>query len=97
MAQTKNWAYILQMIGGGLGMACFGWAAERFGRTTFIATFLAAFATTALAYWRMQTPADAYWMMPIMYFFQLGLLAGTSIYLPELFTPLSRHRRFLRL
>lgn len=87
VAQTKNWAYILQMIGGGLGMACFGWAAERFGRrTTFIATFLAAFATTALAYWRMQSPADAYWMMPIMYFFQLGLLAGFSIYLPELFS-----------
>jgi MFS family permease len=87
VAQTKNWAYILQMIGGGLGMASFGWAAERFGRRpTFIATFLASFATTAFAYWRMQSPDDAYWMMPIMYFFQLGALAGFSIYLPELFS-----------
>ncbi len=87
VAQTKNWAYILQMIGGGLGMASFGWAAERFGRrATFIATFLASFATTVFAYWYMQTPVDAYWMMPIMYFFQLGALAGFSIYLPELFS-----------
>ncbi|HET7084878.1 MAG TPA: MFS transporter [Rhizomicrobium sp.] len=87
VAQTKNWAYILQMIGGGLGMASFGWAAERFGRrATFIATFLACFAITAFAYWTMQSPGDAYWMMPIMYFFQLGALAGFSIYLPELFS-----------
>lgn len=87
VAQTKNWAYILQMIGGGLGMASFGWAAERFGRrATFIATFLAAFVTTVFAYWHMQSPMDAYWMMPIMYFFQLGALAGFSIYLPELFS-----------
>lgn len=86
VAQTKNWAYILQMIGGGLGMACFGWAAERFGRrAAFVATFLAAFATTVFAYATMQTPFDAYWMMPIVYFFQLGVLAGFSIYLPELF------------
>jgi len=87
VAQTKNWAYILQMIGGGLGMASFGWAAERFGRrTVFIATFLACFVTTVFAYWRMQSPGDAYWMMPLMSFFQLGALAGYSIYLPELFS-----------
>jgi MFS family permease len=87
VAETKNWAYILQMIGGGLGMACFGWAAERFGRrATFVATFLAAFVTTVFAYWRMESPADAYWMMPIVYFFQLGVLGGFSIYLPELFS-----------
>jgi MFS family permease len=87
VAETKNWAYILQMIGGGLGMASFGWAAERLGRrATFIGTFLAAFVTTVFTYWHMQSPADAYWMMPIMYFFQLGVLAGFSIYLPELFS-----------
>jgi MFS family permease len=87
VAQTKNWSYILQMLGGGLGMASFGWAAERFGRrATFIATFLASFVTTVFAYWRMQSPSDAYWMMPLMYFFQLGALAGFSIYLPELFS-----------
>jgi MFS family permease len=87
VAEAKNWAYILQMIGGGLGMAAFGWAAGRLGRRpTFVAAFLATFVTTALAYWTMRTPADAYWMMPIMYFFQLGVLAGFSIYLPELFS-----------
>ena len=33
----------------------------------------------------MNSPTDAYWMMPLMWFFQLGVFAGFAIYLPELF------------
>jgi len=33
----------------------------------------------------MQTPFDAYWMMPLMGAAQLGPFAGFAIYLPELF------------
>jgi hypothetical protein len=33
----------------------------------------------------MSSPRDAYWMMPLMWFFQLGVFAGFAIYLPELF------------
>jgi hypothetical protein len=40
---------------------------------------------TAYAYWKMNTPTDAYWMMPLMGAAQLGPFAGFAIYLPELF------------
>lgn len=91
VANAKNWAYVLQMAGAGVGMMLFGWLAARIGRRpTFVIGFLAAFGTTVLAYWKLQTPADAYWMMPIMGAAQLSVLAGFAIYLPELFA--SRHR-----
>ena len=37
-------------------------------------------------YWKMNSPSDAYWMMPLMWFFPaFGVFAGFAIYLPELF------------
>jgi hypothetical protein len=33
----------------------------------------------------MDSPQDAYWMMPLMGAAQLGVFAGFAIYLPELF------------
>ncbi len=91
VANAKNWAYVLQMAGAGLGMMSLGWLAARIGRRpTFVIGFLAAFGTTILAYWKLQTPMDAYWMMPIMGAAQLSVLAGFAIYLPELFA--SRYR-----
>lgn len=86
VANAKNWAFLLQMIGGTAGIVAFGQVARRIGRRpAFIAWFLAAFVVTALAYWRMTTPLDAYWMMPLMGAAQLGLFGGFAIYLPELF------------
>lgn len=86
VAEARNWAFMIQMAGAAIGMLAFGWAAARWGRrATFLVFFLAAFAITVLAYWRMNTPLDAFWMMPLMGAAQLGLLAGLSIYLPELF------------
>jgi hypothetical protein len=41
--------------------------------------------TTLFVYWRLETPQDAYWMMPLMGAAQLSVFAGFSIYLPELF------------
>jgi hypothetical protein len=40
---------------------------------------------TLYVYWTMNSPIDAYWMMPLMWFFQLGVFAGFAIYLPEIF------------
>lgn len=91
VAQAKNWAFLLQMAGGTIGIVVFGLAANRFGRRpTFILWFLAAFVVTALAYWKMATPMDAYWMMPLMGAAQLGLFGGYAIYLPELFSAATR-------
>lgn len=91
VAEAKNWAFILQMSGAALGMLLFGYAANKFGRRpSFIFFFVAAFLVTVLAYWRLETPFDAYWMMPLMGAAQLGVFAGLAIYLPELFEAKAR-------
>jgi MFS family permease len=86
VSSAKNWAYLLQQIGGAVGMFLFSWAAEKYGRRpAFIAGFSAALAMTLLVYSRLETPAQAYWMIPLMGAAQLSVFAGFSIYLPELF------------
>ena len=85
-AEARNLAYLLQMFGAALGMGMFTWAANRFGRRpAFMAGFAAAGVVTALVYGWMETPADAYWMIPLMGMAQFSVFAGFSIYLPELF------------
>jgi MFS family permease len=80
------WAYQLNMLGAGFGMWLFTRVTQVTGRrVAFFLGFLAALLITAFAYWRMKTPADAYWMMPLMGAAQLGTFAGFAIYLPELF------------
>lgn len=86
VAQAKNLAYLLQMIGGAAGMLLFTHVADRHGRRpAFIGGFIAAFLVTLLVYWRLDSPLQAYWMMPLMGAAQLSVFAGFSIYLPELF------------
>ncbi|MEO6716120.1 MAG: MFS transporter [Novosphingobium sp.] len=86
-AQAKNLAYLLQMIGAAVGMALFTWGANRFGRRpAFMTGFAAAGVVTALVYGWMETPSDAYWMIPLMGIAQFSVFAGFSIYLPELFS-----------
>jgi MFS family permease len=80
------WAYQLNMLGAGFGMWLFTRVTQITGRRfAFFVGFLAALLITAFAYWKMQTPTDAYWMMPLMGAAQLGTFAGFAIYLPELF------------
>jgi MFS family permease len=91
VAQAKNRAYLLQMIGGAMGMLGFSYIAGRFGRRpAFIVGFAAAFVITLLVYARLSSPADAYWMMPLMGAAQLSVFAGFAIYLPELFSARAR-------
>jgi MFS family permease len=86
VAAAKNLVYLLQMIGGAMGMAAFTFIAHRFGRRpAFLAGFSVAIVVTVLVYWRLESPLDAYWMMPLMGAAQLSVFAGFSIYLPELF------------
>jgi len=86
VAQATNRAYLLQMVGAALGMLLFTYIAGRFGRRpAFIIGFSAAFVLTIFVYWRLQTPMDAYWMMPLMGVAQFSVFAGFAIYLPELF------------
>jgi hypothetical protein len=54
-------------------------------KPAFAIGFTAALVLTVVLYWKMETPLDAYWMMPLMTGAQLGVFAGFAIYLPELF------------
>ncbi|MDB5438379.1 MAG: transporter [Caulobacteraceae bacterium] len=86
VAQAKNNAYLLQMLGGGVGTLAFTFVASRFGRKpAFLIGFISALVLTNLSYLRINSPADAYWMMPLMGAAQFSVFAGFSIYLPELF------------
>lgn len=86
VAAAKNWAYVLQMTGGAVGMLIFTYFADRIGRRpTFIWAFILAGVITAYTYLNLKSPTDAYWMMPLMGAAQLSVFAGYSIYLPELF------------
>lgn len=86
MTQAITIAYILNMLGAGVGMWIFTKLAQWYGRRpAFAIGYLSALIITALAYWKMNSPWDAYWMMPLMGGAQLSVFAGFAIYLPELF------------
>lgn len=86
VAEAKNLAYMLQMAGGALGMLGFAAIASRWGRRpAFAIGFASAFIVTVFVYWKLETPTQAYWMMPLMGAAQFSVFAGFSIYLPELF------------
>jgi MFS family permease len=83
---ARTWAYVLNMLGAGLGMWVFTKLAIAIGRrSAFAIGFTAALVTTLFVYWKMNSPFDAYWMMPLMGAAQLSVFAGFAIYLPELF------------
>ena len=84
--KARTWAYVLNMLGAGIGMWIFTKLAIALGRKpAFALGFTAAMLTTLLVYWKMSSPWDAYWMMPLMGAAQLSVFAGFAIYLPELF------------
>lgn len=83
---AKTNAYLLNMVGAAIGMWLFTRVANSLGRRpAFIIGFGSAMVVTFFVYWKMATPTDAYWMMPLMGAAQLGPFAGFAIYLPELF------------
>ena len=83
---AKFWAYLWQMLGAAVGMWIFTCVANAVSRRfAFACGFSAALVVTFLVYWKMNSPQDAYWMMPLMGAAQLGVFAGFAIYLPELF------------
>jgi MFS family permease len=86
ITSAKATAYTLQMIGAAVGMWFMTKACIVLGRKpAFAIWYTGAFFVTLFVYWTMSSPVDAYWMMPLMWFFQLGVFAGFAIYLPELF------------
>jgi MFS family permease len=84
--RAKTYAYLLNMLGAATGMWIFTRVAASLGRrTAFAGGFIFSLIITLFAYWKMNSPQDAYWMMPLMGAAQLSVFAGFAIYLPELF------------
>lgn len=84
--EAKSLAYTLQMIGAAVGMWFMTKACIALGRKpAFAIWYTGSLAATLYVFRYMSTPQDAYWMMPLMWFFSLGVFAGFAIYLPELF------------
>lgn len=78
-------AYLLNMLGAAVGMMLFTRIAALGRKLAFGLGFSLALVVTFLVYWKMASPTDAYWMMPLMGMAQLSVFAGFAIYLPELF------------
>ncbi len=79
-------ASIMINVGAFAGMWTFSVLNERLGRKpSFALAFGLAMVCTALGFWFIRTPADIFWLVPLMAFGQFGLFAGYAIYLPELF------------
>jgi MFS family permease len=86
VSNAKALAFLFNQIGAAIGMWLFTRVALTAGRrVAFLLGFSSALVVTAFVYWKMTTPFDAYWMMPLMGITQLSVFAGFSIYLPELF------------
>jgi MFS family permease len=83
---VRGWGLTFQDGGSLLAMVVFTYAASRWSRRgAFLVAFILSMTVTAFVFYSLRTAAEAYWMLPMMGFAQLGVFAGYSIYFPELF------------
>jgi len=76
----------LQDAGAFVGMLVFTFVASFLSRRlAFLGSFILCLFATMFVFKSLNSASDAYWMLPMMGFAQLGVFAGYSIYFPELF------------
>jgi MFS family permease len=86
VAWWKGITSIMQNVGGFFGVWAFSRGTHVIGRKpAFAIAFIAAAASTALVFWRLNEFSEIFWMVPLMGFCQLSLFGGYAIYFPELF------------
>ena len=79
-------AQLLFNFAAAVGTYLFGTLMTRIGRKpTFAIGFIAAIASIICVFGFMTTPAQVWWMAPLLGFCTLSLLGGYSVYFPELF------------
>lgn len=84
--RVRSNGFVLQNVGAFLGMLTFTFVATFLSRrVAFLGSFILCLISTVFVFKFLKTPSDAYWMLPLMGFAQLGVFAGYSIYFPELF------------
>jgi MFS family permease len=83
---VRAWGTAMQDVGAFAGMLVFTALATYVGRrVSFFFALSLSLVATMFVFYALKTPADAYWMLPLMGFAQLAVFAGYSIYFPELF------------
>lgn len=83
---VRGWGMALQDTGAFIGMLIFTFVASYFSRrVAFLGALILSMGVTMFVFKSLNTATDAYWMLPMMGFAQLGVFAGYSIYFPELF------------
>ncbi|MEW5978674.1 MAG: MFS transporter [Acidobacteriota bacterium] len=88
--EDQNWyvsmGTLLQDVGAFFGIYAFTVVTGRIGRRpAFVIFFLLALAATVMTFGWLHTPADIYWMIPVLGFCNLSVFGGYSIYFPELY------------
>jgi MFS family permease len=77
---------LLQDIGGFLGILSFAPIANRIGRRrTFAGAFIIAFIMITYVFLTLNSASKAYVVLPIMGYFNLCIMGGLVVYLPEIF------------
>ena len=91
-------AYILNMLGAGVGMWIFTKLAQWYGRRpAFAVGYSSALVITLLVYWKMNSPMDAYWMMPLMGAAAFGLCRFRNLLARAFPEPVPQHRHVVLL
>src|SRR5215469_7731634 len=79
-------AFIMQNVGGFLGIYAYSKITHYLGRrVTFAIFFVLAMLSTLLVFSQLDQYQEVFWMVPVMGFCQLALFGGYAIYFPELF------------
>jgi len=85
LMKWSGYASMMIQLGAFCGMFLFSRVAQKLGRRpAFAIALIAAFFSTILVFWKLETRGD-FWMLAVMGFCQLSLFAGYAIYFPELF------------
>jgi len=86
LTAIKSKALVLQQFGAFAGMWTFAVIAERRGRIpAFQLAFAAAWASLLIVFLGFRSPAQIYWMWPLLGFGTLMPFGGYALYFPELF------------
>lgn len=86
LAYWRALGLLLQNVGGFCGMLCLSKFAQVKGRKAALALSLVlSFGSTLVVFEGLRRVEQMYWMLPLMGFGQLSVLAAYAIYLPELF------------
>ncbi len=86
ISEVRGNALLLQHLGGFIGILAFTYLATRVGRRlSFTVAFLGGFVSVVVVFLTLNSAQQAYFMLPFMGLFTVGVMGGFVIYFPEIF------------